>query len=421
MIKLKLPKHPHKGVKIYCHKCKRDNPNCRHFDVHRFKVKVHIIGSDNKKRTKILFSRDYNEAVIEAIEFEKELIACNYEKLVQVEEGNDYSILDAVLQYQRYLAGQHRYSHKIKKVSVEYQKECIRYCQYFLDNINPVKNVAQTRIINVDQSDVGRFYTWADNHYGEKSFNKCLSGLRAFFKFLIDVEEIVMKNQFAVYESKSILKKEVMTLTKEEFNLVIDSVGIANPYKILGGRGERKNMFRPYLVNGFKLFLMTGGRREEVVDLKWNDIMITVEGVKFFAIGNKKVNRIKKTEESQKYNKHIPINEDLFDLLVQMGYHDKKYSEDFILFPERKVKTKTIMNDLSKAFSHYLNEAGVEKEVSLKNLRKTYITWVNRVMGKNTGILTSHGGEQVLKDYYLDSKILSAIEEAVLKVRVFGA
>tara|TARA_R110000868_G_scaffold1859_1_gene14813 strand:- start:109 stop:1374 length:1266 start_codon:yes stop_codon:yes gene_type:complete len=420
MNKLKLPKSPYKGMKIYCHKCKRDNPTCKHFDAHKFKVKIHVAGGGNKKRTKVLTSKDYAKAVIEAIEFEKDLIANNYERLVQVEDGNDYSILDAVLQYQRYLAGQHRYSHKVKKVTLDYQKECVRYCKLFLDNINPVKNVAQTRIINVDQTDVGRFYTWAENHYGEKTFNKCLGGLRAFFKFLIDVEEIVMKNQFAVYESKEVLKKEVVILTEEEFNKVLDSVGVVNPYQILGGKGERKNMFRPYLVEGFKLFLLTGGRREEVVDLKWSDILITVEGIKFFTISNRKVNRIKKTEQIQKYRKHIPINDDLFDLLVQLGYYDKKNSTDFILFPERKVKTKTIMNDLSKAFSHYLKESGVDKDVSLKNLRKTYITWMNRVLGKNTRLLTSHGGEQVLKDYYLDDKILSAIEEATLKIRVFG-
>ena len=53
-------------------------------------------------------------------------------------------------------------------------------------------------------------------------------------------------------------------------------------------------------------------------------------------------------------------------------------------------------------------------------MRKTYITWVNKVMGKNTGLLTSHSGEKVLKDHYIDSTILSAIEEATLKIRVFG-
>ena len=40
MNKLKLPTHPHKGMKIYCHKCKRDNPTCNHFEIQRFKNKV---------------------------------------------------------------------------------------------------------------------------------------------------------------------------------------------------------------------------------------------------------------------------------------------------------------------------------------------------------------------------------------------
>ena len=417
MNKLKLPTHPHKGMKIYCHKCKRDNPTCNHFEIQRFKIKVHVAGGAGEKRTKVLKSLTYNEAVKEAIDFENDLKANNYEKLIVIEEGNDYSILDAVIQYQRYLSGQHRYAHKVKKVSIDYQKECMRYCQFFLDNIKDVKNVISTRIVKVDQSDVARFYLWAENHYSEKTFNKCMSALSAFYKFLIDVEEIVMKNQFAVYESKSVVKKDILTLTKNEFQTVIDSIGIANPYQILGGKGERKNMFRPYLVEGFKLFLLTGGRREEVVDLKWCDISITVEGFRFFKIPNKKVNRIKKTES---YNKYIPINADLYELLLELGYEEKKNTNDYILFPERKVKTKTIMNDLSKCFTHYIKESNIEKEVSLKNLRKTYISWVNRVMGKSTGLLTSHSGEQVLKDHYIDSTILTAIEEATLKIRVFG-
>lgn len=417
MSKLKLPKNPHKGMKVYCHKCKRDNPTCKHFDIHRYKVKIHIIGGDGKKRTKVLDSKNYNDAVKEAIDFENQLKANNYEKVVVIEEGNDYSILDAVIQYQRYLAGQHKYAHKIKKVSPEYQKECMRYCKYFLDNLKEVRNLVTTRVIEVNQNDVARFYLWAENHYGAKSFNKCMSALKAFFAFLIDVEEILMKNQFAVYESKSVVSRDVLTLTKEEFQVIIDSIGVVNPFQILGGKGERKNMYRPYLIEGFKLFLLTGGRREDVVELRWSDILITIEGIRFFKIANKKVNRIKKTEQ---YNKFIPINDDLFDLLLEMGYETNKNTNDYILFPERTAKAKTIMDALSKSFSHYVKESGVEKDVSLKNLRKTYITWMYRVMGKNTGLLTSHSGEKILKDHYIDSTVLSAIEEAALKIKMFN-
>ena len=73
------------------------------------------------------------------------------------------------------------------------------------------------------------------------------------------------------------------------------------------------------------------------------------------------------------------------------------------LYP-RKVKSITIMNDLSKSFTHYKNGAGIKKEISLKSLRKTYISWVNQVMGNETGLLTSHSNKNVIEKYYLDPK-----------------
>jgi len=36
---------------------------------------------------------------------------------------------------------------------------------------------------------------------------------------------------------------------------------------------------------------------------------------------------------------------------------------------------------LSKEFSHYKNGAGIKKEISLSNLRKTYLTWHHQVLG----------------------------------------
>jgi hypothetical protein len=40
-------------------------------------------------------------------------------------------------------------------------------------------------------------------------------------------------------------------------------------------------------------------------------------------------------------------------------------------------------------------------------------------MGKDTGLLTSHGGEQVLLDHYIDSTILNAVEKASLNFKVY--
>lgn len=333
-----------------------------------------------------------------------------------------YFIEDAILKYDQYLSGKHEYVHKRKSVSKGHKDESLRFCRYFVETLSKSKSIELMRIENVSQKQVADFYLWAENHYSPKTFNKCMAGLKSFFEFLVNVEEIEMKNPFEFYVTKLVDKSDNETLTKVEFDKILKAVDNFNPIIVNGTKGVTRSMYHPYLKEGFKLFLLTGGRREEVVDLKWSDILTTSNNVSFFKIENLKVvraNRAKGKNTSTKF-KHIPINMDLMDLLNKMGYEDKKHTSDYILFPERDISSNTIKNNLSKSFTHYRKGAGIKKEVSLKNLRKTYITWVNHVMGKDTGKLTSHSTEQVLENHYIDPTILTTIEEAVLKVKVFG-
>ena len=41
-------------------------------------------------------------------------------------------------------------------------------------------------------------------------------------------------------------------------------------------------------------------------------------------------------------------------------------------------------------------------------------------MGNQTGILTSHSTNEVLEKFYLDPKVLSAIEIGAMKIKIFG-
>lgn len=418
MPKLKLPKKSFKGIKINCSKCKNDNPTCNHYDSLKYKVRVHVPGTKNKTKSKVLNSLVYEEAVKEAIDFRNELIANDYIQIDQIEEGNDYSIADAILKYNQYLSGQHEYAHKVKNVSNGHKDEAMRFCRYFCSTLKGIKDIEITRIIDVKQMDVARFYTWL-NGYGERYFNKGFNHLKAFFNFLIEVEEIPMNNPFKVYVPKKVKKANIYTLEKEEFEAIISAIETCDPISIQGK--ERKNMYKSYLKDGFKLFLLTGGRREEVVNLKWKDIYITTKGIKFFKINNLKVER----QTGEEFTKHIPINTDLFNVLLEFGYEEKKHTDEFILFPERinksrPVKDKTMMDAMSKGFTHYKKAAKINKEVSLKNLRKTYITWVHAVMQKDTGILSSHSTEEILERHYIDPTILTKIEEGALKIKIFG-
>ena len=42
-------------------------------------------------------------------------------------------------------------------------------------------------------------------------------------------------------------------------------------------------------------------------------------------------------------------------------------------------------------------------------------------MGNHTGLLTSHSTMEVLEEFYLDPKVLTAVEQGAMKIKVFGA
>jgi integrase len=418
MSNLKLPKNPYKGIKLFCRTCRVDNPKCSHHDRIIYRVRVHVPGTTKDIKSKMLSATNYEDAVAETIEFEKELKSNGYETIIpKVDEGNDFSVLGAIVKYNQYLNGISQYSHLRKDVSKGHIDEMIRFCRFFAKILKHNYNIERMRIVDVSQQDVADFYVWAEEHYSPKTFNKCLAGLKGFFDFLIEVEEVEMKNPFRKYVRKFVPQSDIMTINKDEFELIIQAVDNYSPYCVLGGKGERKNLYRPYLKDGFKLFLLSGGRREEVVDLKWSSIFESDNKIKFFRIENLKVSRIMKKETVYKY---IPITDDLFDFLKELGYEEKRNTDEYILFPQRYEKTKTMMDVLSKSFTHYRIGSGIEKEISLSDLRKTYISWVNNQLGDNTGLVTSHSTNQVLEKFYLDPKILTAIETTALKVRVFG-
>jgi len=420
MRKLTVPHNPHKGLKIFCRTCRIDNPKCKHFDRQVFRVRIHIPGNSKSIRTKFLIADNYNNAVAECVDFERELKSNGYERMAVTfsQTSTDYNIGDAVIKYREYMSGKSKFAHLKKNVSEEHIDECVRYCKKFVENLSLTKNLKRTRPTDILTEDVSNFYVWAEENYSSKTFNKCFIALRTFFEFLIEIENIEMKNPFRKFVPKSVTPSSIDIITEDEFNQVLEAVDTHNPFITLGGKGEKKNLYKPYLKDGFKLFLLTGGRREEVVDLKWSDIYSTPQGVKLFIIDNLKVKRMKKNNKECK--KYIGINVDLEDFLIELGMNEKIGTDEYILYPNRTSTTKTIMTDLSRGFSHYKEGAGIKKDISLSNLRKTYLTWHHQVLGDDTGLVSSHSTTQVLEKYYLDPKVLTAVEISALKVRVFG-
>jgi integrase len=367
-----------------------------------------------KHKSKILKSKNYSDAVVEGIEFRKRV-----ENGIQetAPDRTRMNIPQAIILFDKYMNGETQYLHLKKQVTKKHRKEVIKYCKLFGLSLKKNHNLKIMKPGDVTNNDVSIFYREIEIKYQPKTFNKVLSSLTSFYKFLIEIEELDIKNPFTNCIRKQVPKGENLVLSKDEFDKIVAAVETKPSLKSKRSNGRRDNMYKPWMVNAFKLFLFIGGRREEVLSLKWSDIMVKENGISFFIYRNLKVERITKKEASAKY---IPINDDLMDLLYEMGYEEMKGKDIKLIDPENKYSIYTLMDKVTAAFTHFREAAGIETPYTLKHLRKTYLSWVFHSLGSDTKLLSSHTSLKVLEDHYINPLMLNIDEERLMKVKVFG-
>ena len=414
MSKLKLPKNNRNGIKIWCRKCRQNNTGCNHYDYQNYRAN-YIDPITGKHKSKILVATQYEDAVIESINFKKGLKQQIHTPASII--GNDYTLADGIVKYRMYLNGDTEYQQYNKNLTPKYIKETIGFLVQFHDSVRENRKIEWIKPPQINRADVSYFFGKIKEKHYPKSVNNIIQSLTTFFNFLIDKEDIIMKNYFKECASLPVPKKTIKTIDKEDFEAILNAVDTYHPI-LVQNNGNKINLYQTWMKDAFRLFLLAGGRREEIIHLRWNDIYTLKNGTKFFMIGNLKANRIQKTDKE--YIKYIPIGADLEIALMDMGMEQKKHTTERIIDPTEKYTKNTMMEMITKAFSHFKKGAGIKSEITLKHLRKTYITWTNQVLGKDTGKITSHAGSKILNDHYLDPTILSAVEKAALDVRIFG-
>jgi integrase len=150
------------------------------------------------------------------------------------------------------------------------------------------------------------------------------------------------------------------------------------------------------------------GRREEILSLKFSDIIEYKDGTKNIRTEDFKVNRIQNRNESgkKKFN-FIPVTASLLVLLNELDYERNKDTDNFILAPEiTKNRTRIMADILTKGFSHYYDQLNTGEHLTFKSLRKTYVTNLEIFMG-NAKAITGHSSDEVLRGHYLDQESIS--------------
>lgn len=423
---LKIPvKYRRPGLYVYCNKCKRystaedgllkKSPNCDHPPEKQvFKLKVHVAGTRRVCRTKVLNTRDIKEVDKLRTAFIELLEQNNYDlsKINSIDESTgDRNLL--TYQMDKYLdfittGGTYDYEAE-RKLNNKTVKDYERHFRYFIQSIDGYVNPHKIRVDGITKEHISAFHKYIKKKTpSPKTYNNIMGSLRALYNHLINYERFKIDNLFTEVPHQTVYYDPVI-FSKEEFDKVMSSTTYNNGYDNIW----KRNLYRDWLPTAFKLGLYTCLRLEELVYLKYSDIL-NIDGVLLIQAENHKANELLRIKDTKnKRIKRIPVIEELKKVLnEECNYEQNIGSNKFIIAPE--LTRVTVHGNITKGFTHFKRIAGIDENKCFKDLRKTYITKMESGYGmKLSSIISDHSNDEVVKKHYL------AQIEAVMKTQGF--
>lgn len=367
------------------------------------------------RRTKNLMTRDLKTALIEAAIFQKQVKEGAYNKEEKVEEQHvpiiekqedSPLLLDAMAKHVAFLKGKGVPEHQRRVRGKLYCKEVHKVYLDFIKSIKDFCNVKELTINQLDPNMVGKFHAWIESkNLGPRSYNLMMTRMNSLYKYLTR-EGLATANPFSGVVHK-IETHDIAVLTKEEYEALLDIVQIPELGICKVGK-ENKDFFRPWIKLGIQIGIMTGRRGEEIVRMRWKDIVLDKQGEMLAVnVTDYKVSRQQGRLESNPKKISVPITEELKQLLREFGYEKFKDSNKYILADEEEMSRDTMRKFMSRSFSHYWKHLNFPKEASYKTLRKTYLSSLAAEIGiSNARIISQHSDTKVLETHYVNDRVI---------------
>ena len=412
-----------KGLIVFCNKCKSNIHNnqtskrkCSHpLEKQVYKAIVKDPNAGGQRRTKILSSRIFNEAIVEFIKYKKEVENKKPIKSNIKTKKSEY-FLDTVQIYLDYLMDVDVVSYEKRNLSQSHIKTTMSLIKDFLVFIkNLGLNINQLKITDIDKVIIDKYYTYLkETHSSNYTFNHKIKAWRTIYNYLINEKEYRITN---FWKKITLLPEDPtdISISADDFFDLLDAITPENAV-IQCGKKTRRNMYEPWLKDLVQLKAYTGCRNAELYAMRWN--MIHFEKGKPLYIGspNLKVNRKNQIfDNSQGQNTYIPIAEELCDLFYALGLATNVNSNKYIIAPDI-INRDTIELKASKSFTFYFSKLNRDYSRNLKHLRQTYIT--QQALFFQPSFSMQHSDVRVAIKHYINRKDI-AIDMVKKGFRVF--
>lgn len=463
---LKIPKRAKsKGEYVYCSKCKtnidgtcklsnKSISTCKFPHRHIFKTSYYVPGSGNKRIMEYFKTRDYKvfkdqarawlnrmeslnitpqnlEVIKQLLKNEKEekkteelpknlsplsphLVANSNSSLNQSIESK-WEILSKGISFKKacqifldYMADFDVPIYNQKNYSDKYLEEISRNLTYFAVSLKEAnKNPHTYPFRKIGPKEVEAFYIFlteskdehGNNRFGNHSYNKGMLIMKKLYEYFIKKKNYKIDNPFENVKKRKTIPQDISSMSLIEFKALINAITKENGWATKKDRNRtyRFSHYQPWLCFAFRLALETGERRDGLAYMTWENVDMENRVIN---VRNHKVSNMEKREIIRK----IPITVSLMSLLDEMGYEANKDSMSYLIAPESKVR-RTVIDKMSKAFTHYLQFVNTNKSLSFKNLRKTYATLMYKYFGNVAGTITGQNIDTIIK-HYLDKETI---------------
>ena len=364
------------GMSIKCGKCNRNVSGkcllsgmklytCKHGDQHRYQSRKTVNGRTTPIKTWPKELRDINEFCKLHIAIMEQPV-----KVVPI-DSKPMLLKPCIRMYIDFLSDVDVPSYEKKN----YSKDWINQVTTYFKNILAIIPNPDTFIISeFGVNEVSIIHDHLESKYSDKTYNHYIATFRKFFAFL-NKKGYNLVDPFEEVKLKS-PKSRTEIIHIEEFEKLI---GICTPERgvKIENSGKKKNLYKDWLPDAWRLYLYTGRRRGDLPHIKVSQVkehyIHCIES---------------KTEQSGSNIKLIPMTEELKSLVRELT---KNLSPDDYLLAPHETNRNQVRNISSDAFTHYWRQLNIDRHVTLNSLRNTYATFGRRMWGSEfEGLIGLH-------------------------------
>ncbi len=394
-----------------CKKTGEPLSKCKEGNSHSYRAVVYEPGT-GKRHVRHL-GRDLEQARKATIDLRAEIRRNSQQKETkevktnQPETQKGLNLLLASTRHIAHLRGLRGAAHTLPKNLTEpYIKSIERYHVLFgqalkMNGVNP-KTIC---VEDITQEHIGFFHTFLleQKKYESKTYNSAMDSLTLLFNYLKKHEGFkTLENPFEEVRKLKVIPKKIETIEPHEFSELLALADDPTKGEQTLSTGQKKQIYFSFNRDFFIAGYMLGLRREQLVSIRFSHFKedpATHEPI-IITSNNLKVERIMKDGEAR--ITAVPVSPQFREYLYNnLNYEANRGTDKYLIADDSPYKRKTIMDIVSKAFTHYWKQLpySKDKDISFSNLRKTYATQLQLLVGSNARFITNHTPEVIDKHY----------------------